>query len=361
MNPGEFRIAQAYAMAEPERLRLLARLLTCPAGQSAAEDLAGQGLSATRALAHLQAMSDVGVVAPVGRGAYAVARPPDDDEIGALYDGPLYGPPSVRPDQQRYRVAPRGIVGFGVTALAAPRFDGDPALDPGNTPALLSRITETLAAQFSGSVGPETVERLVRESHGMLTPTIGTAAHLPAVTAWLATDRLAALTMHALPRRAQDVLVVCVHNQGRSQIAAAVLRHLAGDRLRVRTAGSRPASAPDATVRSVLARRGLDGLVEFPRPLTPELVRASGVIVTMGCGDACPVLPGRRYLDWPVDDPSGRTPAEVERIVDDVTARVQSLVEELDSMTGLPLTATRSVGVFGDEDEDGLRVLRAVT
>ena len=82
---------------------------------------------------------------------------------------------------------------------------------------------------------------------------------------------------------------------------------------------------------TVLARRGLDGLIEFPRELTDDIVRTSGVIVTMGCGDACPVFPGRRYLDWPLDDPAGRPIEEVERIVDDVTARVRALIAEIDA------------------------------
>jgi hypothetical protein len=82
---------------------------------------------------------------------------------------------------------------------------------------------------------------------------------------------------------------------------------------------------------TVLARRGLDGLIEFPRELTDDIVRASGVIVTMGCGDSCPVYPGRRYLDWPLDDPAGRPIEEVERIVDDITARVRTLLVEIDA------------------------------
>jgi protein-tyrosine-phosphatase len=122
-----------------------------------------------------------------------------------------------------------------------------------------------------------------------------------------------------------------VHNSGRSQIAAAVTRRLAGDRVRVRTAGTRPAAEPDRMTETVLARRGLDGLIEFPRELTDDIVRASGVIVTMGCGDACPVYPGRRYLDWPLDDPAGRPIEEVERIVDDITARVRALLAEIDA------------------------------
>ena len=196
--------------------------------------------------------------------------------------------------------------------------------------ALLLRLTEALSAEFAANAGTGTVDRLVRECYSSLSKQISSYAQLPGLTAWLATDRLAAMTevTYGSPR---DVLFVCVHNTGRSQIAAAVTRRLAGDRVRVRTAGTRPVSEPDPLTETVLARRGLDGLIEFPRELTDDIVRASGVIVTMGCGDSCPVYPGRRYLDWPLDDPAGRPVEEVERIVDDITARVLALLAELDA------------------------------
>lgn len=315
MNPDELRRAQTRTMAEPDRLRLFAAVLTAPSGRPTADDLTAPGEDVAVARSHLQAMSDVGLVALVGSIA-------PGDEVA---EAPVVPEP-------RYRVTPRGLVQFGGPALAQPRFPDDPALDEHDHPALLRRVTEILSESFTGSAGPGTVDRLVRESYAMLDAQTGGVPHLPAITAWLATDRLAALEAPLAPHRSLDVLFVCVHNQGRSQIAAALTRKLVGDRIRVRTAGTRPAANADPVVRAVLAQRGLDGLVEFPRPLTDELVRASGIIVTMGCGDACPVLPGRRYLDWPLDDPAGRPVAEVERIVDDIAGRVRGLVAEIEAM-----------------------------
>lgn len=327
MTPDELRSAQKLTMANPERLRLLARMLTHPAGRASAEDLAQHAAAdAPRDAVDVPAVADVAqdLDALVAVGLVAV--------VGSV--------PS-------YRVSSRGIARFGAAALAAPRYPGEAALDVHDHEALLDRVVKTLTAGFAANAGAGTVDRLVRECYSSLSRRIGPSEHLPALAAWLATDRLAAMTevTHGSPR---DVLFVCVHNTGRSQIAAAVTRRLAGDRIRVRTAGTRPVAEPDAMTEAVLARRGLDGLIEFPRELTDDIVRASGVIVTMGCGDSCPVYPGRRYLDWPLDDPAGRPIEEVERIVDDITARVRVLLAEIDaadeaaSIDGSPAWIPRS-------------------
>jgi protein-tyrosine-phosphatase len=324
MTPDELRSAQKLTMANPERLRLLARMMTHPGGGSTAEGLVHHpALTAADIEQDLAALVAVGLVATVGPVA------PD----GGLPDGPL--DEHTRLDRPSYRVSSRGIARFGAAALAAPRHPGEAPLDVHDHEALLARLTETLSAGFATNAGTGTVDRLVRECYASLRNQIRTYAHLPALTAWLATDRLAAMTevTYGSPR---DVLFVCVHNTGRSQIAAAVTRRLAGDRVRVRTAGTRPVSEPDPLTETVLARRGLDGLIEFPRELTDDIVRASGVIVTMGCGDSCPVYPGRRYLDWPLDDPAGRPVEEVERIVDDITARVRILLAEIDTAEKAP-------------------------
>jgi arsenate reductase (thioredoxin) len=125
------------------------------------------------------------------------------------------------------------------------------------------------------------------------------------------------------------VLFVCVHNAGRSQMAAGLLAHLAGDGVDVRSAGSAPASEINPAAVAVMAELGLDLSREFPRPLTGDLVEAADVVVTMGCGDACPVFPGKRYEDWAVDDPAGRDLAEVRRIRDDIAGRVRALAASL--------------------------------
>jgi protein-tyrosine-phosphatase len=126
-----------------------------------------------------------------------------------------------------------------------------------------------------------------------------------------------------------EVLFVCVHNAGRSQAAAALLHQHAAGRIRVRSAGSAPADDINPSVRAVLEERGLDIDREHPKRLTDEAARSADVIVTMGCGDACPVFPGKRYLDWQLDDPAGRTVDEVRPIVDEIERRVRALVDEL--------------------------------
>ena len=125
------------------------------------------------------------------------------------------------------------------------------------------------------------------------------------------------------------MLFVCVQNAGRSQLAAGILRQLAGDRVVVRTAGSAPADDVRATIVTALDEIGVPLGGEFPKPLTDEAVRAADVVVTMGCGDACPIYPGRRYLDWDLEDPVGKPLEPVRGIRDDIEARVRALLAEL--------------------------------
>ncbi|MEU2224803.1 arsenate reductase ArsC [Streptomyces sp. NPDC018347] len=126
-----------------------------------------------------------------------------------------------------------------------------------------------------------------------------------------------------------SVLFVCVHNAGRSQMAAAFLTHHAGDRVRVRSAGSAPADTVNQAVVEAMAEVGIDIAAEVPKVLTVEAVQASDVVITMGCGDACPVFPGKRYLDWQLADPAGQGVEAVRPIRDDIARRVRSLVDEI--------------------------------
>ncbi len=126
-----------------------------------------------------------------------------------------------------------------------------------------------------------------------------------------------------------EVLFVCVHNAGRSQMAAALLDHHAQDRVRVRSAGSAPADTINPAVIEVMNELGLDLTREFPKPLTNDAVQAADVVITMGCGDACPVFPGKTYLDWQLDDPAGKPAEEIRPIRDDIDTRVQALLTEL--------------------------------
>ena len=126
-----------------------------------------------------------------------------------------------------------------------------------------------------------------------------------------------------------EVLFVCVHNAGRSQMAAGFLDALAGGRVRVLSAGSEPATALNPAVIEAMAEVGIDLSRERPKPLTDDSVRAADVVITMGCGDACPLYPGRRYEDWELEDPDGKDLDTVRRIRDDIEGRVRSLVEEI--------------------------------
>jgi arsenate reductase len=126
-----------------------------------------------------------------------------------------------------------------------------------------------------------------------------------------------------------EVLFVCVHNAGRSQMAAALLDYHAHGRVHVRSAGTAPVGEIHQVVQDVMEEVGIDLSREFPKPLTDEVVRAADVVVSMGCGDACPVYPGKKYLDWDLEDPTGKPIEQVRAIRDEIESRVKSLVEEL--------------------------------
>ena len=132
-----------------------------------------------------------------------------------------------------------------------------------------------------------------------------------------------------MPKPTPTVLFVCVHNAGRSQMAAGLLRQHAGNRVEVRSAGSTPAGEVNPAVVEVMAEVGVDLSAAVPTRLATEAVEAADVVVTMGCGDACPVFPGKRYVDWDLQDPSGLTPDEVRPIRDEIDRRVRTLLAEL--------------------------------
>jgi len=128
--------------------------------------------------------------------------------------------------------------------------------------------------------------------------------------------------------RVPEVLFVCVHNAGRSQMAAGLLKQMAAD-VRVRTAGSEPADRVNPVAVEAMAEIGVDLSQEFPKPLTDEAVRAADVVITMGCGDACPIYPGKRYEDWELEDPAGKDLAAVRGIRDEIARRVRELLDQL--------------------------------
>jgi arsenate reductase len=210
--------------------------------------------------------------------------------------------------------------------------------------SVLHRAAERLAHQFTGMVSAETVERIVFESHTALARTAAVSTHLPSLAEKFARDRLTALAQSRgyIAKPVPEVLYVCVQNSGRSQMAAALTRHLAGDRVHVRSAGSQPGEGILPSVVTVLAELGIDVSEEFPKPLTDDVVRAADAVVTMGCGDACPLYPGKRYLDWELADPADLTLDGVRAVRDDVRARVEHLLAELvpaaTQPSGLPRT-----------------------
>ena len=198
-------------------------------------------------------------------------------------------------------------------------------------PPVAARIAKDLAYRFSAYFSAETVAKYVAESYSLLSERAHIRSFLPSLTTRFATDRLTALaTAQGLVLRGTpEVLFVCVQNAGRSQMAAAILRYLAGERVHVRTAGSVPAAQVNRIVVEVLDEIGVPLAAEFPKPLTDEVVQAADFVITMGCGDACPIYPGRRYMDWAIDDPAGLPAEEVRRIRDDIFSRVETLVDEM--------------------------------
>lgn len=207
-------------------------------------------------------------------------------------------------------------------------------VDTAVSPGVLDRIATDLATRFTGTFSPETIADYVRESYLLLAQRARTTRYLPSLTARFAADRLRALahadgvTRDATP----EVLFVCVQNAGRSQLASAILRSLAGDRVRVITAGSEPAGAINPKIVAVLDEVGVPISGEYPKPLTDEVVRAADYVITMGCGDACPVYPGRRYLDCDLPDPADLTMDGIRAVRDDIDIRVRALLTEIDSV-----------------------------
>ena len=197
--------------------------------------------------------------------------------------------------------------------------------------SVLHRASERLAHQFTGMVSEETVERIVFESYTALGRTATVSTHLPSLAEKFARDRLTALAQSRgfIAKPVPEVLYICVQNSGRSQMAAALTRHLGGDRIHVRSAGSQPGAGILPSVVAVLAEIGIDVAEEFPKPLTDDVVRAADAVVTMGCGDACPLYPGKRYLDWELADPADLDLDGVRAVRDDVRERVEHLLSEL--------------------------------
>ncbi|MBP2436572.1 metalloregulator ArsR/SmtB family transcription factor [Microbacterium amylolyticum] len=276
-----------YAVADPTRSRILRLILESPDQRASVTPLANElGLRQPTVSHHLAALAEVGVVAGVkeGRRVWYSVVPALRDRVTAL-----------------------------VGVETGERFDRDRAIDD-------------LAVRFTGVHARETVAACLDESVALLT-SAGHRERVGAKAAAFAASRLdaGAGRRDGIP----ELLFVCVGNAGRSQMAAAIARHLSGDRLRVRTAGSEPGTELSGAIVRVLGEIGVPVGGEFPKPLTDEVVRAADVVVTMGCGDACPVYPGKRYLDWDLGKIAALPEDGLRRVRDDVATRVRDLLGQM--------------------------------
>lgn len=191
---------------------------------------------------------------------------------------------------------------------------------------------DDLAYAFDGTFDRTRIEQAVAEAREALEPNAAIRTFLPILVRRYATELLTAQAQADGTRvkTVPEILFVCVHNAGRSQMAAAIAEHLAPGRIHVRSAGSSPTGEINPQAVEVLAERGIDLTTAYPKPLTDTVVHAADVIVTMGCGDTCPIFPGKQYLDWDVTDPDGATLDQVRDIRDDLQGRITGLLRDLD-------------------------------
>jgi arsenate reductase (thioredoxin) len=194
----------------------------------------------------------------------------------------------------------------------------------------IDHAAQELHEEFAGIFSTETIARYIEESTDLLSGA-RISTYIPLLVHRFARERLQALAQAqgSIETTQPEVLFVCVHNAGRSQMAAGLLKLRSDGRIHVRSAGSDPADQINPAVLEAMREVGVDMAEEFPKPLTDEVVRAADVVITMGCGDACPIYPGKKYEDWELDDPAGQDLEAVRTIRDEIDQRVQRLVAEL--------------------------------
>lgn len=316
------------ALADPVRLRIVSMVATSPAGQVGAGEIAdGCAVTGPTVSHHLRVLRDAGVLTSQRRGTAVLYRlaPGTEHVVPALLAALAAVEATPGPDGASRQQAGAGTGAGGGTG-------GRPGLDASVERAIVERL-----AREHPDVPATTTLLTVRESAAAL---LRTSTGTPAGASDLAdrTERFAGQRLTDLAdvaggagtRRRPHVLFVCVANAGRSQLAAALLARHAGDRVVVRSAGSLPAPAVHGVVEPLLAEiLGPGAEAPFPKPLTDDAVRAADVVVTMGCGDVCPVLPGTRYEDWAVGDPAMASPAGARMICDDIDRRVRALAADL--------------------------------
>lgn len=301
--------ATLKALADPFRLRMLSAIATDPRGEACVCDLAELAdVSQPTVSHHLKKLKDTGLLASERRGTwvYYSILPSRKQAVTALLDA--FAPAAIADAQAEQEDR--------ATALAA-----------------LDAKVEHLAAELADEMthlNRDLVNTIVRESFAGLVRSAKLTQHMIPLTERFARQRLADLTRDR-ETGVPQVLFVCVANAGRSQLAAAIVNQLADGRVIARSAGSTPAADVHPNVRSLLAdiEGDQDAAEAFPKPLTDDAVRAADVVVTMGCGDVCPIIPGVRYEDWAVGDPALASEEGVAAIAADIEARVRGLLAEL--------------------------------
>jgi arsenate reductase (thioredoxin) len=207
-------------------------------------------------------------------------------------------------------------------------LDGDISLDQ----QLALKVAATrLAHKFDGVYGAETIERFLNSSYAEFADRASIPNFLPLLAERFAEQRLIALAKVEGHHNdgTPTVLFLCVHNAGRSQMAMGFFQHYAGDAAVAWSGGSEPGIEVNPSAIDAMAERGIDISAEYPKPWTDEVVRAADAVITMGCGDACPIFPGKRYEEWTLDDPAGQDVAAVRPIRDEIEQRVLNLLQEL--------------------------------
>ncbi len=207
---------------------------------------------------------------------------------------------------------------------------------PLETRYALTSAAKNLAEEFAGTFGVETIEQFLVSSYDQFAANARIPTYLPLMAERFARQRLKALAK--VEGRSGDglptVLFLCVHNAGRSQMALGWFNHLAGTRAVAWSGGSEPGTEVNPSAVAVMAEVGIDIAQEYPKPWTAEIVQAADVVVTMGCGDACPFYPGTRYEDWALEDPAGQGVDAVRPIRDEIEQRVRALLASLDVPVG---------------------------